>query len=177
MDNIKQGSNGLSKFFVALGLTFLWCSATFLLTIIYGIVINVLIKYYFLPTKSFSAYSMPLFYIVLFMSVGMILGIFKKLQISKNLSVLRSFRKAHFKYIIKYGCIGTSFGVIGGICIFFMFLLIIGLEYGMAALGNQTLYGSNWIGFVAIGTLIITFMLYFLAGIKEGIGHGNQSHQ
>jgi hypothetical protein len=177
MDDTKQEYNRLAKFFGTLGLTFLWCLATFFATIFYGVAIKILIKFYLLPAKPFSAYSIPLFYIILFMSIGMILGIFKKLQISENLSVFRSFRKVHLKYIIKYGFIGTLFSVVGGIGIFFMFLLIIGLEYGMVALGNQTLYGSDWVGFVAIGTLIITFMLYFLASIKEGIRHGNQNRQ
>lgn len=178
MDNIShEYNNRFTKFNVALGSTLLWCLGIFLVSIGYDFLITGLMKCGFLVQKNVVEYSTPIFYIESLMYIGMILHILKKLEIFTELFIFRHIRKSRVKNLIKYGLIGFLYGIMCDFCIFALFFFIIGFQYGLSLLAMHKRYGDEWIGGIAIIILILGFLSFALAGIKEGIRYGSQNSQ
>lgn len=158
----EKYGQGIEKLASTLVLVFLWCLAIFLVS---GV--------YMLMTEPLAEHSMPLFYLILVMHVGMILNTVKKLKLFEQISF--NAKSINYGAVIKYSLLGFLFGISCCVIVLILYVFLV-VVYGMSDVANRPLYGAGWIIRLGIVTMFIICLTYMISGIKEGIKYGCQVH-
>lgn len=171
---LKGDPQTIKKFNRAYLVVLFWSIGIVLFFTIYEVSVNMLINKGLLVKNSSADYSMPIFYIVLLMSIIMLTAEIKFLEIFKWMPASRHNKKINLKDMTRYVVIGSLFGLSYSTIILAMGIYFI-LEIGMSALAMHPIYGDNILFFFGVVLLIAEIIVGILTGLKEGIKYGSQS--